>query len=100
MIMRSTCPSITCSFRDKGREEHPLLSPTQYRLLASRAPGYEPTRWHRVKLVLQGPRLTVFFDDQQDFEIRDDRYPSGTVAAYAWGNAGVSFRTLRFRELH
>ncbi|MBN2505973.1 MAG: PQQ-binding-like beta-propeller repeat protein [Verrucomicrobia bacterium] len=68
-----------------------------YRLLARQPAGYTPGQWHALKILMRGSRITVFFDGQKDMDVQHDRYAAGTVAAYAWGNSGVSFRHWRFK---
>lgn len=68
-----------------------------YTLLAAKPRGYLPGQWYNVRVRLEGPRLTVYVDDERDLVAEDARFATGTVALYAWGNAGVTFRHLRFQ---
>ncbi len=70
---------------------------TNYTLLATSSNGYEPGKWYDVRIVLEGPRVTVYVDGEQDVEATDAQFQAGTVALYSWGNSGVSFRNLRFK---
>jgi hypothetical protein len=69
----------------------------RYALLAANAQGYVPGKWYGVRIVLEGPRLTVHVDGEKDLEAEDARLAAGTVAFYAWGNAGVKFRNALFQ---
>jgi hypothetical protein len=69
----------------------------KYALLTASRQGYVPGQWHDVRIDLGGPRITVYVDSQKDLEAEDARFASGTVALYAWGNSGVSFRNLMFQ---
>lgn len=84
---------------DSERSFHALARKdgTNYTLLASNAEGYVPGQWYELRLVLAGPRLTVFVDGEKDLETEDARLAAGTIALYAWGNSGVTFRNATFR---
>ncbi|MBI5384725.1 MAG: PQQ-binding-like beta-propeller repeat protein [Verrucomicrobia bacterium] len=68
-----------------------------YTLLAANESGYVPGKWYQVRVVLDGPRLTVYVDGQKDLEAEHARFAAGTLAPYAWGNAGVRFRNVMFK---
>ncbi len=83
---------------DKQRGFHSLAlkSGTGYRLLASNSESYEPNRWYRLEVALQGPKITVYLDGEKDLEATDPTFKKGTFALYAWGCAGAKFRSLRW----
>ncbi len=64
----------------------------KYTALAANTAGYEKGRWYEVRIVLAGPKITVFVDGKKDLEATDAAFASGTIALHAWGNAGASFR--------
>lgn len=57
-----------------------------------------PSQPYEVRVRLDGPRMTVYVDGQVDLEAEDGRFAAGTLALYAWGDEGVSFRNLVFRR--
>ncbi|MHB8900915.1 MAG: outer membrane protein assembly factor BamB family protein [Thermoguttaceae bacterium] len=67
-----------------------------YRVLARNAAGYEKDRWYAVRIVLEGPKITVYVDGQKDLEATDPSLAKGPAALYAWGCAGAKFRNIRW----
>ena len=69
-----------------------------YRVLAHNDRGYQANRWYQLRIVLDGPRITVFVDGEKDLEAVDGTLPRGTFALYSWGSTGAKFRNLRWQE--
>jgi outer membrane protein assembly factor BamB len=67
-----------------------------YQTLAKSTIGYEKDRWYAVRVVLDGPKITVYVDGEKDLEAVDETFAKGTVALYAWGCAGAKFRNVRW----
>jgi hypothetical protein len=68
-----------------------------YRILAHKPVGYTPNHWYRLRVVLDGPALTVYLDGEKDLQARDETFARGTFALYAWGCAGARFRNVRWK---
>ncbi len=68
-----------------------------YRILASRKAGYARGRWHKLRVVLDGPKIAVYLDGNKDLEATDATLRKGTFALYAWGCAGAKFRGVLWR---
>ena len=66
-----------------------------YRTLSVTPTGYEKNRWYQVRIVLDGPTITVSLDGQEDLKATDETLTSGTVALYSWGSTGSKFRGVR-----
>jgi outer membrane protein assembly factor BamB len=83
---------------DSERSFHALVAKdgTSYVLLATNQQSYVPGQWYGVRVVLDGPRLTVDVDGRKELEAEDVRFATGTVALYSWGNSGVTFRNVIF----
>ena len=47
-----------------------------------------------VRVVQDGPKLTVYIDGEKDLEAEDATFPKGTIALYSWGSTGVRFRNI------
>jgi hypothetical protein len=60
--------------------------------------GYEPNRWYELRVVLEGPRITVYVDGEKNLEATDDAFARGKFALYSWGCAGAKFRGVRWIE--
>jgi hypothetical protein len=67
-----------------------------YRVLASNRKGYETDRWYQLKIVLEGPKISVYVDGEKDLEATDTTFDTGTFALYAWGSAGAKFRNVKW----
>jgi hypothetical protein len=67
-----------------------------YRVLASNRKGYETDRWYQLKIVLEGPKISVYVDGEKDLEATDPTFDTGTFALYAWGSAGAKFRNVKW----
>jgi hypothetical protein len=83
---------------ERGFRALTMKNGTNYTLLASNQKGYEPNKWYNIQIDLEGPRLSISVDGQEDFQAEDARFANGTIALYTWGNTGVTFRELRFEE--
>ncbi len=70
----------------------------RYDVLASKAGGYQRRKWHKVRFVFEGARISGYFDGAKDFEIEDSTHSSGAIGFYSWGNSGVKFRNVKFRS--
>ena len=67
-----------------------------YETLAQNTATYAKDQWYAVKVVLDGPRITVFVDGEKDLEAVDETFTGSTIALYAWGCAGAKFRNVRW----
>ena len=67
-----------------------------YETLAKNSATYAKNQWYTVRVILAGPRMTVYVDGQKDLEAIDETFPKGTIALYAWGCAGAKFRNVRW----
>ncbi|MGD8240167.1 MAG: DUF1080 domain-containing protein, partial [Armatimonadota bacterium] len=66
--------------------------------LARNTGGYQANRWYSLRIVLAGPRITVYLDGEKDLEATDDTLGKGTFALYSWGSTGAKFRSVRWQE--
>jgi outer membrane protein assembly factor BamB len=108
-IASSDDDSLGVAFRFQGPGQHYLWAMDRqrgfhilalkqgdtYRTLAVKPTGYETNRWYQVRVVLDGPAITVSLDGWEDLKATDETLTSGTVALYAWGSAGAKFRSVR-----
>ncbi|MFQ5808337.1 MAG: chitobiase/beta-hexosaminidase C-terminal domain-containing protein, partial [Armatimonadota bacterium] len=69
-----------------------------FRVLARNEEGYERNRWYSLRVVLAGPRITVYLDGEKDLEATDHTLGKGTFALYSWGSTGAKFRNVRWQE--
>ena len=67
-----------------------------YQTLAKNTAAYAKNQWYQVRVVLDGPQITVFVDGEKDLEAVDETFAEGTIALYAWGCAGAKFRSVRW----
>lgn len=67
-------------------------------MLAKSDPGYEPGRWHKIRIVLDGPKITTYLDGEKDLEATDGTFPQGTIALYSKHSAGTRFRRIRWKN--
>ncbi|MGD8240981.1 MAG: PQQ-binding-like beta-propeller repeat protein, partial [Armatimonadota bacterium] len=51
-----------------------------FRVLARNTGGYQANRWYSLRIVLAGPRITVYLDGEKDLEATDDTLGKGTFA--------------------
>ena len=85
---------------DRQRSFH-ILGKKQgnhYETLAQNKVKYESNRWYKLRIVLDGPKITVCVDGQKDLEAVDETFADGAIALYAWGCAGARFRNVRWQE--
>jgi len=84
---------------DKQRRQHVLAcrNGEKYTALAANTEAYRTGQWHKVRIVLAGPRITVFLDGRKDLEAVDTTFAAGTIALHVWGNTGSSFRAIRWK---
>jgi len=68
----------------------------RYQALESNRRGFQMRRWYPVRIVMEGPRITVFVNGQKEFETYDGTHKKGTIALFCWGNSGALFRDLKF----
>lgn len=69
----------------------------QFRVLAKKSEAYQKGTWQQVKIALDGPRITVYVDGQEDLSAVDERFTRGTVALHSWGSDSVEFRRVRMK---
>jgi len=67
-----------------------------YQVLRKNQLGYQKNTWLALRIELEGPRIRVIVDGQEDFMVEDNRFATGTIALYTWGCQNVQFRSLRF----
>ena len=79
------------SFHVLGRKQG-----DSYETLAKNTATYEKNRWYAVRVVLKGPKITVYVDGEKDLEAVDETFKQGTIALYAWGCAGARFRNVHW----
>ena len=70
----------------------------RYDVLASNVGSFQRRKWHKVRFVFEGTKITGYFDGAKDFEVEDSTHASGTIGFYSWGNSGVKFRNVKFRS--
>jgi outer membrane protein assembly factor BamB len=70
-----------------------------FEMLAGNTKSYQKNVWQRVRVTLDGPRLSIAVDDEDDMSVTDDRFQRGTLALHCWGSNQVEFRNLSFRPL-
>lgn len=68
----------------------------RYQALESNRRGFETRRWYPVRIVLEGPKITVYVNGNKEFETYDGTHRKGTIALFCWGNSGALFRDLKF----
>jgi hypothetical protein len=109
-IASSDDDGLGVAFRFNGRENYYVWSMDRqrsfhilakkqgdaYETLAKNAATYAKDQWYTVRVVLDGPKITVYVDDQKDLEAVDETFAEGTIALYAWGCAGAKFRNVRW----
>ncbi|MCP4640565.1 MAG: PQQ-binding-like beta-propeller repeat protein [bacterium] len=85
---------------DRQRAFHALACKDgdSYQLLAANAGAYDRNKWYSLRVELDGSRIAIFLDDEQEFELEDATHSSGAFALYAWGCAGAKFRNVRWEE--
>ncbi|MDF1861218.1 MAG: PQQ-binding-like beta-propeller repeat protein [Verrucomicrobiales bacterium] len=73
-----------------------LKNGPEYSVFGSVKAGFKVKAWHEVRIVLEGSRVTCFFDGVKDFSVSDVTFSNGAIGFYSWGNSGSYFRNLRF----
>ncbi len=68
-----------------------------FRVLAINDRSYQKNTWQQVSIVLEGPRITIWIDGQEDMSVTDDRFQHGTIALHSWGSQNVEFRGIRMQ---
>lgn len=67
-----------------------------YRVLASNRQRYQHNHWYELRVVLKGPKITIYLDGVKDLEATDSTLQKGTFALYAWSCIGAKFRNVRW----
>lgn len=102
--------TLGVAFRFSGLDQHYLWAMNQwnglhviackngdtYRALASNRNGYQTNVWHKLRIVLDGPTITVYLNGEKDLAARDETFSSGTFALYNWRCRGARFRNVKF----
>lgn len=86
---------------DRYRRFHVLAckNSDKYKLLASNSVRYQQNHWYELRIVLKGPKITIYLDGVKDLEATDSTFPKGTFSLYAWSCVGAKFRNVRWRPL-
>ena len=71
----------------------------RYQTLASNSKAYVPGQWQQVRIVMDGSKLTVYVNGQEDLEATDSEFTRGTIALHAWGSPGAEFRRISLTPL-
>lgn len=69
----------------------------RFEVLAKNDKTYQKGAWQQVKIELDGPRITIFVDGEEDFSVSDQTFASGTIALHSWGSDNVEFRRIKMR---
>ena len=69
----------------------------RFEVLAKNEKTYQKGVWQQVRIELDGPRITIFVDGEEDFSVTDQTFASGTIALHSWGSDSVEFRRLKMR---
>lgn len=73
-----------------------LKNGDDYKVLGGVKEGFNLREWHEVRLVLDGSKITGYYNGDKDFAVDDATLNSGAIGFYTWGNSGSYFRNLRF----
>ena len=86
---------------DRRRRFHVLACKNEanYKVLASNNIQYQQNHWYELRIVLKGPKITVYLDGEKDLEATDATFQKGTFALYAWSCVGAKFRNVRWKSL-
>lgn len=66
-----------------------------WKILASTKQAYQRETWHQLRIHMQGARLTVLLDGQEQLTADDATLPQGTLALHTWGSDRTQFRAIR-----
>jgi outer membrane protein assembly factor BamB len=69
----------------------------RFEVLAKNDKTYQKGVWQQVRIELDGPRITIFVDGEEDFSVADQTFASGTIALHSWGSDNVEFRRIKMR---
>jgi outer membrane protein assembly factor BamB len=69
----------------------------EYRLLATSDRAYQPGKWHRLKVTMDGANLQIDLDEQRLLEASDSTFSTGTIGLHSWGSDKVQFRNIRLK---
>lgn len=58
----------------------------------------ETGRWYRIKIVVEGPSIKCYLDDELVHDERNDLYPAGGVGLGSWSTQ-VEYRDVRVTDL-
>jgi len=82
--------------RQRGFRVLAVKDGADYRVLARKPVGYDPHRWYKVRIVLEGSKIAVYLDGRIDLQAEDSTHPRGTFALYSWGCTVSRFRCVRW----
>ncbi len=68
----------------------------EFTVLAKNERSYVKNVWQQVRITLEGPRISIAVDGEDDLSITDSRFAQGTLALHSWGSNKLDFRNLRF----
>lgn len=103
--------SVGVIFRSKDEKHHYLFSSDrqrnfsilavkngdEYRVLATSDRAYQPGKWHRLKITMEGGKLQIDLDEQHLLEAEDTTFLKGTIGLHSWGSDKVQFRNIRLK---
>ncbi len=62
-----------------------------FTLLFEDAVPFALGQWYDLRVVVSGSKILIYIDDVLWAHVADAALPVGRIAAYAWGNTGISF---------
>ncbi|MBG86480.1 MAG: hypothetical protein CMO80_06210 [Verrucomicrobiales bacterium] len=71
---------------------------TEYRVLDQVKRGFTRRQWYAVQLQFEDGNVTVSVDGNRELKGSMELNENGRFGFYSWGNSGVDFRNVRFRE--
>lgn len=75
-----------------------LKNGDEYRVLARSDRAYQPGKWHRLKIIMDGENVQVDLDEERLLEASDATFFAGTIGLHSWGSDKVQYRNIRLQS--
>jgi len=71
----------------------------EYRVLATTDRAYQPGKWHRLGIEMNGQDLRIELDGDEILKATDSTFQRGSIGLHSWGSDRVQFRNMRLQPL-
>lgn len=71
----------------------------EYRVLATTDRAYQPGKWHRLGVEMNGQNLRIVLNGDELLKATDPAFQSGSIGLHSWGSEKVQYQNIRLQTL-